>query len=169
MKTFDRKEVFSWANCEEATLNTWGYFSESLKDLKREIKEGKEHKLLSIDSEDSYCFKFVKNDTQFSFPFFLPTDKVKEVKKEEKYRPFKTLEEFRKTFNQIDFGQPLQIRHKENINEVFVGTFNGYQEEDNVLITISLGGWLLSPRTLFDFYEVFNEKTEEWQPFGVEK
>ena len=165
MKTFDRKDVFTVVNAEKARsyINKDGFFADTLSALNKLVQQN--------------CFEILDDVNQLQdFPFisygkeslfFLPADKVKEVE-EKKYRPFKTLEEFRKTFNQIDFGQPLQIRHKEKNNEVFVGIFNDYQEENDVLITISLGGWLISPITLFNIYEVFDDKTEDWQPFGVE-
>jgi hypothetical protein len=45
--------------------------------------------------------------------------------------------------------------------------FTGYQELGNELTTIGLGAWIISPQDAFYQFEVYNDKTEEWQPFGV--
>ncbi len=170
MKIYERKEdIFSWSNARDAIsyIQHKGYFGDSVKELEDNISKNRIKVLTSVDIENAIeCFKTNAPD-EFEYALFIPSEKIKEIKEPKKYRPFRTLEEFKKTLNNIDFGEPLEIRHKENINEVFVGTFNGYEEENNVLITISLGGWLISPKTLFNLYETFNEKTEEWLPFGV--
>lgn len=164
-KTFDKKDVFSWANCEDVTINTWGYFGEGLKDLKREIKEGQEYKLLSIDSEDSYCFKYVKNDTQISCPFFLPATKVKEIQ-EKKYRPFKAMSEFANSLN-IQAGTTIRLRIKSNASLEHVLLISGFSEtHEHELKYIFLGGIKFAPEELFDNYEWFFN--DSWQPFGVE-
>lgn len=161
MKTFDKKDVFSWANCEETPLNTWGYFGEDLKDLKREIKEGHEHKLLSIDSEDNYCFKYIENDSRISSPFFLPADKVKEVEDPKKWRAFRTFEEFILVLGTI--GCHVRFRFKDDISNEFLALIVGFNYEAQ---TVTINNSIYSFKELFKKFEFY--KNQEWQPFGVE-
>lgn len=159
---FDKKDVFTVLNaCDaEEYLNTKGYFAETLSVLNANIKDGITDTLRNIETDN--CFSFVTDND--NFPLFLPASKV--IKLEKKYRPFKTIEEFKKTLNISDFGEPIEYRDS-NGNQ-YVAVWNGYLEKNNKLEVISLGGWVYTARGLFECcFEFFNEQTEEWQPFGV--
>ena len=58
MKTFDKKDVFSWSNAEEAKqyINKEGYFSDDLDELNREINENKLYPLKEVNSNSAICF-----------------------------------------------------------------------------------------------------------------
>lgn len=170
MKKFDIKDVYSWFNREDARkyINKKGYFASNINQFEILINKEDPTIFLAIHEDNGSCFGTTHYPVGgFGYCFFLPVDKVKEVT-EKKYRPFKSIDEFKKTLN-TDFGQSVQIRDKDDHNQNWFGVFNGYSEKDNKLKSISIGSWWWQPEHSFEFYEVFNEQTEEWQPFGVKE
>lgn len=80
MKTFDKKDVYSWSNAEDAKkyIGKEGYFSNNFSALKIKVRNCDELTVLkNIDSYGICCFN---TDEHFEgFGLFLPADKVKEV------------------------------------------------------------------------------------------
>ena len=74
MKTFDKKDFYSWSNCEDARryIGSLGLFSNSLEDL----ISGTQNifKLSEIDADSATCFK--PEGSTVSYAFFVPGSKV---------------------------------------------------------------------------------------------
>ena len=82
-KLFDKKDVYSWANCDELRLATQGYASNFLSDLDCSIASEDKVQLLSIDKNSALCFNVESKQDNiakvYRCAFFLPADKVREV------------------------------------------------------------------------------------------
>lgn len=74
MKTFDKKDLYSWSNCEDARsyIGSLGLFSNSLEDLSSGTQNSLE--LSSIDVGSATCFK--PEGSNVSYAFFVPWSKV---------------------------------------------------------------------------------------------
>ena len=74
MKTFDKKDLYSWSNCEDARnyIGRLGLFSNSLEDLS--LGTQNIFKLSSIDAGSATCFK--PEGSTVSYAFFVPRSKV---------------------------------------------------------------------------------------------
>lgn len=161
MKTFDKKDVFSWANCNELRLATHGYVGNSLSDLACNIApEGKSALCFTVENNQDNLAKV------YHFAFFLPADKVKEVK-EKKWRAFKDIEEFKK---ETGLGLLSIVRYRYINEEPRIITTTGFGVitdfstcRDTSYITIG--------DTSYNLDELFNyeylDKHCNWQPFGV--
>lgn len=167
MKKFDIKDVFSWSNAEDAKqyIGKYCYFADKLGDLENQVKKDKRYKLQRVSLLEMVHSVFFADDEFWGL--CLPADKVKEVE-EKKWRAFRTIEEFKKTFN-AGIGRVFELRSKEDHLKIRVCVCTGYREYDSKLISFMFGNLELSTNVCFDMYEVFNENTEEWQPFGVEE
>lgn len=93
--------------------------------------------------------------------FILPCEWVKEEKKEPKYRPFKDHAEYKEYLNDGIIESWVQIREKLT-GEVSELMYVGGSEA-----IICLGAYSFDLNKLFYDFELFNESTGEWQPFGV--
>ena len=163
-------------------------------ELDKRIKEGK-RPLTCFDTEqakeflgkecyftNTYCtfedlnrtpkaiLQYVSNDKEASdpyrtgcyyYPFCLPCEWVEEEKKEPKYRPFKNLAEYKEYLNDGIIESWIQIREKLT-GEVSELMYVGGSEA-----IICLGAYSFDLNNLFYDFELFNESTGEWQPFGV--
>lgn len=165
---FDKKDVFSWSNCEEARqyIGEEGYFRdtycESLAAWHRGI-------LQDVDQSMPVDCIF-EDDENEVFGLFLPVGKVLPVPmRPKKYRPFKSIEEFRKTLNNINFLDALTFREKHYTFRKYCAVFNGYGDSNDELDGVGFGGAYKTPVDLFNHYEWYDEKTEKWMPFGVEE
>ena len=74
MKTFDKKDLYSWSNCEDARsyIGSLGLVSNSLEDLSSGTQNILE--LSSIDVSSATCFK--SEGSTVSYAFFVPWSKV---------------------------------------------------------------------------------------------
>lgn len=165
MKIFEKKDVYSWANAEEAKeyIGGKGYFVDSLTELENDIKNGRIFILKDIDAETALSTFKTRN---FTKTLFLPADKVKEIEEPKKYRPFLNIEEFKKItygdFCTSCIGETIQIEHKitsERYDLMIVGTFQ------NGLVLPLYGE--LNMKQLFDTFKLC--LIGKWQPFGVEE
>lgn len=165
---FDKKDVFSWSNCEEAKkyIGKEGYFGDSLRELQKNIEDDKSRTLSNVMENNVIDFVFRPLDT-FSdvlcFGLFLPASKV--IKLEKKYRPFKSHRELcdnilKDTLTCIDHG--IEIEDKLNCCQyrlMIMGTFNNG-------IILPLYGAL----TFEQLFKNFKVNTNgEWRSFGVEE
>lgn len=165
MKTFDKKDVFSWANCNELRLATHGYVGNSLSDLACNIAPEGKVVLLSIDKNSALCFNVENKQDNlakiYHFAFFLPADKVKEVE-EKKWRPFKDSKEFIHTIKAY-LGDSITFRYKKENEGNSSALITGFSKE----LYVTFGGRSYSYEQLFYYLEWFDGNT--WQPFGVEE
>ena len=158
MKTFDRKDVFSWSNCEEAKqyTNKAGYFadvySDNLDDWYKDI-------LISIDKNRAIdaVFESVNNLRGL----FLPADKVKE---EKKYRPFKHYLEFTEVTHK-KVGDVIEIASKDKSYEAML-VITGKNTNNNKETVMMFGRQLITLSKLCEDF-LWLDANHEWQPFGV--
>lgn len=166
IKTFDKKDVFSVLNAEDASryVGEKGYFADDLQTLKQNVEENRLYKLHKISANYTFPFRGEKEYDLNNFSLFLPADKVKE---EKKYRPFKDCIELcqhvRVTGEDLYAGLTLNIRNKKNkiVRQVLVTEIN-YGKP-----FIGLGICLFDLKNLFRGYEWQDEENGDWQPFGV--
>ena len=168
MKTFDRKDVYSWSNAEDAKqyIGEKGYFGDSIAELDCKIQGAFKNILTDIFAcdTDRASIPFGNNDEE-TWSLFIPTDKVKEVE-EKKYRPFETIEEFVKTIG--DIGTIITYREKKEPSQEMRGIFTGYMWDRACRGWIlGLGATLYRLENLFELAEY--KYKNEWQPFGVEE
>ena len=168
MKTFDRKDVYSWSNAEDAKqyIGEKGYFGDSIAELDCKIQGVFKNILTDIFASDTdrASIPFGNNDEE-TWSLFIPTDKVKEVE-EKKYRPFETIEEFVKTIG--DIGTIITYREKKEPSQEMRGIFTGYMWDRACRGWIlGLGATLYRLENLFELAEY--KYKNEWQPFGVEE
>lgn len=165
---FDIKDVKSWANRHDVKIGDKGYVANSISQF-RELNFGnaKCGKVTYIDDNWHLCFKSDLDRLTYS-AFFLP---LKAVKKEKKYRPFKSMAEFTKVvydlvpdyLNITGVGESFMVRRKYNqhIEKVLI-THLEYDANHNL---ISINGQSL--KSLFENYEIITDD-DKIIPFGVE-
>lgn len=104
-----------------------------------------------------YCF--VSSVT--SYKYFLPSEWVKEP--EPKWRAFKDHAEYKEFLNDGIIESWVKIKDK-SADKIYELMYVGGGDDK-----ICLGGMMFSASTLFNTFELFNESTGQWQPFGVEE
>ena len=163
-------------------------------ELDKRIKEGK-RPLTCFDTEqakeflgkecyfsNAYCtfedlhripkseLQYISNDKDASdpyktacyfYPFCLPCEWVEEEKKEPKYRPFKDHAEYKEYLNDGIIESWIQIREK------LTGEVSELMYVGGSGAIICLGAYSFDLNNLFYDFELFNENTGEWKPFGV--
>ena len=175
MKTFDKKDVYSWSNAEEAKtyIGKTGYFNNDFESIKRAIELGDPAVLDRVDTNSIWCFKAL--GVSLCFGLFIPAEKVKveeieEIEEPKKYRPFKSIKEFVEVTG-LDVGQTVFLRQ---IKGVFAGQWTA-----KYLITaitnyvddtpsITFGNDLWTVEELAEKYE-YSKDYIKWLPFGVEE
>ena len=82
MKTFDKKDVYSWSNCEEARqyIGEEGYFCDTFHESLAAWYKGM---LQDVDPSMPVDCVFEDEENEV-FGLFLPADKVKKLKKKNK-------------------------------------------------------------------------------------
>ena len=101
------------------------------------------------------------SNTAGIYCYCLPCEWLEEEKKEPKYRPFKDHAEYKEYLNDGIIESWIQIREKLT-GEVSELMYVGGSEA-----IICLGAYSFDLNNLFYDFELFNESTGEWQPFGV--
>jgi hypothetical protein len=168
---FEKKDVISWANCEEAKkyIGEEGYFRDDYqedlvawyKGILQEIAPS-----LPVDC----TFEDEKNNV---YGLFLPADRVKQARSPH-WRPFETAKELKDALGVNELlGAKITYRRKDNPLYTYNGIVTKYtrmSSDDNntIFCSISIGGTVLSLRDLFNEYEWFSDRFG-WQPFGVEE
>lgn len=94
------------------------------------------------------------------FRYCLPCEWVQEQKRPQ-WRAFKDHAEYKEFLNDGIIESWIKIREKET-KDTFEVMYVGGGED-----IIYLGGRAFSLSYLFEQYELFNENTQEWLPFGV--
>ena len=168
MKTFDRKNLYSWSNAEEAKtyLGSQGYFGNSICGINRSITKLDMHTLREVDDSDAHCF--YNKSLPFGYCFFLPTDKVIHLEKEKTWRAFKSLDEFADALGVCHIvGTEIIFRNKDASRLLRKSMITEMSTTSNNSF-VTLGALEFSLKSLFDAYEWLN-KDGTWQPFGVEE
>lgn len=175
MKTFDEKDLITWANRHNAKVGTIGYFANFINDLKDDIEHNKIRTLVDISDDYERCFDCYSsnNSDVFSYGFFLPVDAVKENKN---YRACRNVQEL----YELIFNTKSKADTKFYINELVGAVIHfklkgfdttlyecitGIVVYNNGDIDIRIDGCNFELPELFKKYEI--EINGEWLPFGV--
>lgn len=169
MKTFDKKDVYSWSNAKDAKqyIGKDCYFADSLEKLKFQVNQDNNIKLKDV--LNNYTVQSVFRDVNTDYwGLCLPVDKVIEVE-EKKWRAFKDIEEFKK---ETGLGLLSIVRYRYIIENPRIITTTGV----GVITDFSTccGTYYITiGDKLFNLDELFNyeylDKHGKWQPFGVEE
>lgn len=169
MKTFDKKDVYSWSNAEEAKdyIGKEGFFSDFFSE---NLNEWEKDTLLRFHQGNSVTNIFENKKTAYGL--FLPADKVKAVEDPKKYRPFVSYEEFRLYFAIGDVIRIITIEEGEKLEWQTV-MYVGVTKNINGTF-IQLGANSYSLQYLFSHFKYARTQDgsnvdKEWQPFGVEE
>lgn len=152
--------AFGATSEQEISVGMEGYFADRLTTFAN-LGNCREGTLISIDWKSYFPFeaKVNKGKEVVQFAFFLPARDVK--KKEKKYRPFASTEEF---FEKTGFevGDVIHVREDSNVefHLMLVGWAEG---------TLMLGSMeKLTFKELFKWFELWNGE-DKFIPFGVEE
>lgn len=110
-----------------------------------------------------------KNDMSFvmadggisKFPYIIPCEWTEQ--KRPQWRAFKDHAEYKEFLNDGIIESWVKIKGKGD-GKIYELMYIGGGDDK-----ICLGGMMLSVSNLFKDFELFNESTREWQPFGVEE
>jgi hypothetical protein len=169
MKTFDKKDVYSWSNAEKARqyMRKEGYFADSIAELDCKIQGEYKNILTDIfasDTDRASCP--FGNDDEETWSLFIPTDKVK---KEKKWRAFKSIDEFKKETG-LDLLSKVHYRYitekPKTITTIGFGVITDFCTCSDETYYITIGDTSFNLNELFD-YEYLVDGV--WQPFGVEE
>ena len=154
-----KKPLTAFDVMESKFIGTDCYFSDKASDY-GDLSNCQIGRLLSRDGMTG-VFNATKNNSYANFDYCLPCQWVEEEKKEPKYRPFKDHAEYKEYLNDGIIESWIQIREKLT-GEVSELMYVGGSEA-----IICLGAYSFDLNNLFYDFELFNESTGEWQPFGV--
>ena len=175
MKTFDKKDLITWVNCDTAVPGKVYYFSNTVYGMECRIKTNSVHTLIRVD-ESLIDTPFVFDDgiSECYTACALPVESVKE---EKTYRPCKTIKEFYNLiFNTkskgdskfyIDelLGAKIHFRDKKRGIGYFTTVSTITKDStDCIRVFLPLKGYL-SFADLFNKYEI--EVEGKFRPFGV--
>ena len=169
MKTFDRKDIFSWSNAEEAKqyIGKYCYFADSLRYLKTIVNEDEKYILQDVSNNEKDMVQGVFCDVDDDFwGLCLPADKVKEVE-EKKWRPFKSIDEFK---NETGLDLLSIVNYRYIIKEPRTIRSTGFGVITDFYIYGDNTHYITIGDTSFNLDELFNYEylsDNEWKPFGV--
>ena len=175
MKTFDKKDLITWVNCNTAVPGKVYYFSNTIYGMECRIKNNSVHTLIRVDeSLIDNPFVFENDIGECHAACALPIESVKE---ENTYRPCKTIKEFYdlifNTKSKADYkfyfeellGAIIHFRDKESGTEYFTIISTITKDKfDCIRVFLPLKGYH-SFKDFFDGYEI--EVEGEFRPFGV--
>ena len=176
MKTFDKKDVFSWSNAEEAKqyIGQRGYMADSNIGLQETININRVYELKDIDENKLFCF--YRSQCDYGRGLFLPVDKVKEVEepKTVKWRAFKSIDEFKKETG-LDLLSIVHYRFSPSSNPRIItstgyGVITDLTTCSNFITSSDKPYYVTIGDTSFNLDELFNYEycaDNEWKPFGV--
>ena len=156
-----KKPLTAFDVMESKFIGTDCYFSDKASDY-GDLSNCQIGRLLSRDGMTG-VFNATKNNSYANFDYCLPCEWVEEEKKEPKYRPFKDHAEYKEYLNDGIIESWIQIREKLT-GEVSELMYVGGSEA-----IICLGAYSFDLNDLFYDFELFNESTGEWQPFGIKE
>lgn len=183
-KLFDRADVLTGLEADQAVIGTPGYFGDTVQDLIRAIARREVLELSSVDQASAYCFK-TNNDNHYIL--FLPLGRVK---KTYTYRPLANLAELlvflvpdldisvvcdsagnddeisRYKKAELLLGKKITIREKEGAyTSVLIIDRVDFFGDSDAGEDIHINGSSLN--FLFESYKILIDG--KWQPFGVKE
>ena len=155
----DKKPLTAFDVMESKFIGTDCYFSDKASDF-GDLSNCQVGTLVSRNGMTG-GFNATKNNSYANFDYCLPCEWVEEEKKEPKYRPFKDHAEYKEYLNDGIIESWIQIREK------LTGKVSELMYVGGSEAIICLGAYSFNLNNLFIDFELFNENTCEWQPFGV--
>ena len=175
MKTFDKKDLITWANCDTAVPGKVYYFSNTVYGIQNRIKNNSVHTLIRVEKSLIDTPFVFENDIGECYSACALS--VESVKEEKTYRPCKTIKEFYdlifNTKSKADYqfyieellGAIIHFRDKKRGTEYFTTISTITKDStDCVRVFLSLEGYL-SFADVFNKYEI--EVEGKFKPFGV--
>lgn len=175
MKTFDKKDLITWVNCDTAVPGKVYYFSNTVYGIQNRIKNNSVHTLIRVEKSLIDTPFVFENDIGECYSACALS--VESVKEEKTYRPCKTIKEFYElVFNtkcKADYkiyfeellGAIIHFRNKEKGIEYFTTISTITKDStDCVRVFLPIKGYL-SFEDLFNKYEI--EVEGKFKPFGV--
>lgn len=135
-----------------------GYFTDCLAAFINVRRYEKKWMLKAIDEKAQSCFADADG---VRWDYFLPAEWVKEP--ELKWRAFKDHAEYKEFLNDGIIESWVKIKDK-SADKIYELMYVGGGDDK-----ICLGGMMFLVSTLFNTFELFNESTGQWQPFGVKE
>lgn len=183
-KLFNKEDVLTCIDAEQAVLGTPGYFGNTVSDLVHAISQHDVSELSGVAQEEAYCFK---NNSDKHYILFLPLGRVK---KTYTYRPIANLEELleflvpdldanavcdsagnndeiiRYKKAELLLGKKITIREKDGAytNVLIIDRVDFYGDSDTGN-AIYINGSPLN--FLFESYKILIDG--KWVPFGVKE
>lgn len=133
-----------------------GYFADCLAAFTNVRRYEKKWMLKAINEKAQRCFKDADG---VYWDYFLPAEWVQEP--EPKWRAFKDHAEYKEFLNNGIIESWVKIKDK-STDKIYELMYVGGGDDK-----ICLGGMMFLVSTLFNTFELFNESTGQWQPFGV--
>lgn len=177
MKTFDEKDLITWANREKAVIGNEYYFADSMKTMLYRLNGNPFTRSLEYIDENDIRAPFYCNERgcSFSYVCMLPVDAVKDVEPEKTYRACETIKEFYELVSnsqckvsdeeciyQLISDFIVHIRSKSTGREYYSRITNIAKDGSYYTLILEIGYSLLD---LFNKFEI--EIKGKWQPFGV--
>ena len=175
MKTFDKKDLITWVNCDTAVPGKVYYFSNTIYGMECRIKNNSVHTLIRVDeSLIDNPFVFENDIGECHAACALPIESVKE---EKTYRPCRTVQELYDLIFNIKskadaelyinelLGVNIHFRNKETGTEYFTTISTITKDKNDYVKVVVLPKGYLSFTDLFNKYEI--EVEGEFKPFGV--
>lgn len=161
-RIIEGKRPLSCIDTDEAKqfIGKQGYFADCLRVFKT-IEYFEKWTLTAIDEKEERCFKEDVAGGNY-WDYFLPAEWVKEKEPEPKWRAFKDHAEYKEFLNDGIIESWVKIKDK-SADKIYEFMYIGGGDDK-----ICLGGMMFSVSNLYNTFELFNESTGEWQPFGVE-
>jgi len=178
MKTFDKKDIFSWSNAEDAKqyIGKYCYFADKLDTLKEKVNKNKMSMLQDVlNPGENYVQNIFCNTTDSCWGLCLPADKVKEVEEPKKrWRAFKSIDEFKKETG-LDLLSIVHYRFSPSstpriITSTGYGVITDLLTCSNFITSSDKPYYVTIGDTSFNLDELFNYEyfaDNEWKPFGV--
>ena len=174
MKTFDKKDLITWVNCDKAIVGNKYYFSNTIYGMQNRIKNNSVHTLIRVEKSLIDTPFVFENDIGECYSACALS--VESVKEEKTYRPCKTIKEFYElVFNtqckadyKIYFEELLDtiihFRNKETGTEYFT-TISAITKDSNDRVRVFLPLGYYSFKDFFEEYEI--EVEGKFRTFGV--
>ena len=172
MKTFDEKDLITWANREKAVIGNEYYFADYLDSMECKIKKEEIGKLIGIN-DNEVVTPFKNSGNSYLYACILPVDAVKENKT---YRACRNVKELYKlVFNckretKDSFcingliGAVIHFKQK-GFDTTVYECITGIAVYINGDIAVHIDGCNFELSELFKRYEI--EINGEWKSFGV--
>lgn len=173
MKSFNEKDLITWANREKAVIGNEYYFADCLESMECKIKKAEVGRLIGIN-DNEVTTPFENSGNSYLYACILPVD---DVKKEKTYRACRNIKELYElifnTKSKADtkfyinelVGTVIHFKQKGFVTTVY-GCITGIVEYINGDIAFHIDGRNFELDDLFKNYKI--EINGEWKPFGVE-